>query len=74
MPSADCVGDRARRNSELTGLSVSFYDPLDAPGNLVPRVPDPAVDPNYYPSNLDIVNFLDFDVLADDWLTEALWP
>jgi hypothetical protein len=58
----------------LAGLSVTLYDRLDAPGNLVPRVPDPAVDPNYYPSNPDIVNFNDYDVLADDWLTEALWP
>jgi hypothetical protein len=58
----------------LAGLQGSIYFPLDVPTNLVPRVPDPAVDPNYYPDNPDIVNFEDFDVLADNWLAEILWP
>ncbi len=58
----------------LAGLSVSFYDPLEIATNLVPRVPDPAVDPNYYPSNPDIINFGDYDVLADNWLEEVLFP
>ncbi len=58
----------------LAGLQGSIYVPLDVPTNLVPRVPDPAVDPNYYPDNPDIVNFEDFDVLADNWLSEILWP
>ncbi|UCF44241.1 MAG: LamG domain-containing protein, partial [Planctomycetota bacterium] len=58
----------------LAGLQGSIYVPLDVPTNLVPRVPDPAVDPNYYPDNPDIVNFLDYSVLADNWLDETLWP
>jgi hypothetical protein len=58
----------------LAGLQGSIYVPLDVPANYVPRVPDPAVDPNYYPDNPDIVNFEDFDVLADNWLAEILWP
>jgi hypothetical protein len=58
----------------LAGLQGSIYVPLDVPANLVPRVPDPAVDPNYYPDNPDIVNFLDYAILADDWLDETLWP
>jgi hypothetical protein len=59
----------------LAGLSTTFYDPLEEPTNLVVRVPDPAVDPNYYPSNPDIINFSDYDVLADKWLEgPTLWP
>jgi hypothetical protein len=59
----------------LAGISTSFYDPLEEPTNLVVRVPDPAVDPNYYPSNPDIINFADFDALADKWLEgPTLWP
>jgi hypothetical protein len=59
----------------LAGVETSFYDPLEEPTNLVVRVPDPAVDPNYYPSNPDIINFADFDILADKWLEgPTLWP
>ncbi len=59
----------------LAGLSTSFYDPLEKTTNLVPRVPDPAADANYYPSNPDIINFGDYDVLADKWLEgPTLWP
>ena len=60
--------------AHLAGLSGNIYVPLDVPPNLVPRVPDPAVDPNYYPSNPDIVNLRDFDVLADSWLNQVLFP
>jgi hypothetical protein len=59
----------------LAGVSTSFYDPLEEATNLVVRVPDPAVDANYYPSNPDIINFADYDVLADKWLEgPTLWP
>ena len=59
----------------LAGVSTSFYAPLEVPTNLVVRVPDPATDPNYYPSNPDIVNFQDYDVLAEHWLEgPILWP
>jgi len=58
----------------LAGLHGSIYIPLNVPANLVHRVPDPAVDPHYYPDNPDIVNFKDFGVLADNWLKEVLFP
>jgi hypothetical protein len=59
----------------LAGLSTTFYEQLETVANLVVRVPDPAVDPNYYPSNPDIINFADYDVLADKWLEgPTLWP
>ncbi len=58
----------------LAGLQGSIYVPLDVKANFVPRVPDPAVDPNYYPDNPDIVNFEDYSVVADNWLDEILWP
>jgi len=72
------IYDRSLKVGEvlgLAGVSTSFYDPLEEPTNLVVRVPDPAVDPNYYPSNPDIINFGDFEVLADKWLDgPTLWP
>ncbi|MHC4912484.1 MAG: LamG domain-containing protein [Planctomycetota bacterium] len=58
----------------LAGVPGVIYFPLDEPTNLVVRVPDPAVDPNYYPGNPDIVNFQDYDVMADNWLKEYLFP
>ena len=58
----------------LAGVEGTIYFPLDEPTNLVVRVPDPAVDANYYPSNPDIVNFKDYDVMADNWLKEYLFP
>jgi hypothetical protein len=59
----------------LAGIYGTVYVPLEEPTNLVPRVPDPAVDPNYYPDNPDIVNFEDYDALVDNWLEEQqLWP
>jgi hypothetical protein len=59
----------------LAGLSTTFYDSLETATNLVVRVPDPAVDPNYYPSNPDIINFDDYDVVAEKWLEgPTLWP
>jgi hypothetical protein len=60
--------------AHLAGLSGNIYVPLDVPPNFVPRVPDPAVDPQYYPLNPDIVNFRDFGVLADSWLNQILFP
>jgi hypothetical protein len=58
----------------IAGVPGVIYFPLDEPTNLVVRVPDPAVDANYYPSNPDIVNFDDYDVMADNWLKEYLFP
>jgi hypothetical protein len=58
----------------LAGLEGEQYVPLESAANLVPRVPDPTVDRQYYPENPDIVNFTDFGVLADNWLNEVLFP
>jgi hypothetical protein len=58
----------------LAGLQGSIYLPLESPANFVRRVPDPAVDPHYYPNNPDIVNFLDYHVIAENWLNQILWP
>ena len=59
----------------LAGMYGDIYMPLtNTPANLVSRVPDPAVDPQYYPENPDIVNFKDFGALADSWLNEVLFP
>ncbi|UCF43795.1 MAG: LamG domain-containing protein, partial [Planctomycetota bacterium] len=72
------IYDRSLKVGEvlgLAGVSTSFYDPLEEPTNLVVRVPDPAVDPNYYPSNPDIINFGDYDAFANKWLEgPTLWP
>jgi len=53
---------------------ANAYVPLDNLANYVPRVPDPAVDPQYYSSNPDIVNFKDYCIVADNWLDEVLFP
>ena len=58
----------------LAGNEGDIYAPLDLPSNYVPRVPDPAVDPNYYPDNPDIINLRDFGFWADNWLREILFP
>ncbi|UCC22343.1 MAG: LamG domain-containing protein [Planctomycetota bacterium] len=63
----------------LAGLQGSIYVPLDVPANLVPKDPCDSADPNlgtgaFDPNNMDIVNFLDYSVLADNWLDETLWP
>jgi len=49
----------------------TFYVPLETPANLVPK--DPPGAP-FDPGNLDIVNFKDYAILADNWLDEFLWP
>ena len=63
----------------LAGLQGSIYVPLDVPANLVAKDPCDSADPNlgtgaFDPNNLDIINFLDYDVMAGNWLVEILWP
>jgi hypothetical protein len=58
----------------LAGISATLYDPLDATSNIIPRVPDPAVDPNFYPANPDIIDFRDYAAFADGWFETVLWP
>jgi hypothetical protein len=58
----------------LAGQEGMLYVPLSVPAsqvNLVPKVPPGGP---FDPNNLDIVNFLDYGELADDWLKEILWP
>jgi len=47
------------------------YWPLDSPANLYR---EPPIIPLVIPPPVDIVNFKDYAVLADDWLVEKLWP
>jgi hypothetical protein len=54
----------------LAGVEGTVYLPLNTPANLSPKVGPVGYDPN----NLDIINFLDYGVIADDWLAEVLWP
>ncbi len=66
----------------LAGKEGMLYVPLSIPANLVNLVPkDPcdSADPNlgtnaFDPNNLDIVNFLDYVLLANDWLKESPFP
>jgi hypothetical protein len=51
-----------------------LYVPLSVtanPVNLVPKVPPGAP---FDPNNLDIINFLDYGKLAEDWLKEPTFP
>jgi hypothetical protein len=66
----------------LAGKEGMLYVPLSVPANLVNLVPkDPcdSEDPNlgtyvFDPNNLDIINFLDYGELAEDWLEEPTFP
>jgi len=58
----------------LAGNEGTLYVPLSVPANpvnLVPKVPPGAP---FDPNNLDIVNFLDYGKLADNWLETKLFP
>ncbi len=54
------------------GSIDSFYVPLESIANIVPKVGDEGV---YNPNNIDVVNFVDYAVLADSWLESSPpWP
>jgi hypothetical protein len=55
----------------LCGITGEAYVPNDSPANFAPKTPPPT---NYDPNNPDIVNLVDYEVLADNWLSEYLWP
>jgi hypothetical protein len=55
----------------IAGMAGEVYLPNRSVANIVPVTPPPTT---YNPSNPDIVNFVDYEVLADNWLTEYLWP
>ena len=54
----------------LAGLTGEVYVPNSSNANFVVKSP---YQPNYDPNNPDIVNFVDYEVLADNWLSEYLW-
>ena len=55
----------------LAGKAEATYFPLEQPSNLYPKVGSYGWDPN----NVDIVDFKDFSILANNWLAEEkLWP
>jgi len=58
----------------LAGLQGSIYVPLSVPANLVNLVPKDPPGAPFDPNNRDIVNFLDYGKLAEDWLKESPWP
>jgi len=64
----------------LSGSTEKVYIANSSLANLAPKDPNLSPDPNlkydaYDPNNPDIVNFLDYDVLADNWLAgPLLWP
>ncbi|UCG58248.1 MAG: LamG domain-containing protein [Phycisphaerales bacterium] len=49
----------------------STYLPLDSVANVVPKVGDEGV---YNPANPDIIDLLDFAILADEWGAAPVWP
>jgi hypothetical protein len=62
-----------------SGTPTEVYTMNVSSANLVPKDPCDSEDPNlgsfaFDPNNMDIVNFLDYAVLADNWLEEFLWP
>jgi hypothetical protein len=55
----------------LAGKAEPIYFPLEEESNLYPKVGDYGFDVN----NVDIVDFRDFSVIAENWLAEEkLWP
>jgi len=63
----------------LLGQEGVMYVPLNSPANYVPKDPCDSADPNLGsgaldPNNLDIINFRDYLVIANNWLEEILWP
>jgi len=63
----------------LVGLTGLAYMPNESMANLVPKDPCDSEDPNLGtealdPNNLDIVNFKDYKILAENWLEQHLWP
>ena len=48
-----------------------IYYALDTSSNIIEKVGDEG---EYNPDNKDIVNFVDYAALADDWLIKKIWP
>jgi len=63
-----------------SGTSIEVYTGNMSPANIVPKDPCDSEDPNlaefaFDPNNMDIVNFVDYRILAENWLSGPwLWP
>jgi len=63
-----------------SGTPTTVYGLVLSPANLVPKDPNDSEDPNlgtnaFDPNNLDIINFLDYRIMAEHWLSGPfLWP
>ena len=62
-----------------SGTPIEVYTINTSPANLVPKDPCESEDPNlglgaFDPNNLDIVNFLDYRIMAEHWLEQHPWP
>jgi hypothetical protein len=63
-----------------SGTPTMVYGMVLSPANLVPKDPNDSEDPNlgtnaFDPNNMDIVNFRDYSIIAESWLSGPfLWP
>jgi hypothetical protein len=62
-----------------SGTPIEVYTMNMSPANLVPKDPNDSEDPNlgtnaFDPNNMDIVNFLDYRIMAEHWLEQHPWP
>jgi len=62
-----------------SGTPIEVYSRNRSLANVVPKDPNDSEDPNLGtgavdPNNLDIVNFLDYRIMAEHWLESHPWP
>ncbi len=55
----------------IAGVTGEVYVPNNSVANIAPKTPPPT---NPDPNDPDIVNFVDYEVLANNWLAQFLWP
>jgi hypothetical protein len=58
---------------------TQVYSVNTSPANVVPKDPCDSEDPNlgtgaFDPNNMDIINFLDYEIMAEHWLERHPWP
>ncbi len=62
-----------------SGFGTKVYSVNTSPANVVPKDPCDSEDPNlatgaFDPNNMDIINFLDYEIMAEHWLERHPWP
>ncbi|MHC4498299.1 MAG: LamG domain-containing protein, partial [Planctomycetota bacterium] len=62
-----------------SGYGTQIYQVNILPTNVVPKDPCDSEDPNlgsgvFDPNNMDIINFLDYRMMAEHWLEKHQWP